>query len=93
MTGLPDRCSTTAVSVQTPCCLLSCFWVIGLLMPPLPGHRFVRHVCQQYPEAVDVLTCAGLPPAMDYHRRLFVTQTLADEAWLACHQDDTEGCH
>ena len=64
-------------------------------MPPLPGHRLFQHACQQrqYPEAVDVLTCAGLPPAMSYHRRLFVAQILADEAWLARHQDDTEDCH
>ena len=94
MTGRPERCGTAAVYVQTPCCLLSCFWVIGSLMPPLPGHRFFQYAGQQrhYPEAFDVLTGAGLPPAMNYHRRrLFVAQTLADEAWLACHQDDT--CH
>ena len=93
MMGLPGRCGTGAVAVQTPGCLPGCFWVIGLLMPPLPGHRFFQHACQQrqYPEAVDVWTCAGLPPAMNYHRRLFVAQVLADEAWLACHQDDT--CH
>ena len=90
MTGRPDRSCTAAVSVQTPCSLLSCFRAIGLLMPPLPGHRFYHHACQQrqYPD-IDVLTCAGLPPAMNYHRRLFVAQTLADEARLACHQDDT----
>ena len=87
--GLSGRCGTEAVSVQTPFCLLGCFWVIGLLMPPLPGHRLFQHACQQYPEAVDVLTCAGLPPAMNYHRRLFVAQTLADEVWLPC--EDT--CH
>ena len=89
--GRPDRCRTAAVYVQAPCCLLSCFWVIGSLMPPLPRHRFFQHACQQYPEAIDVLTGAGLPPAMNYHRRLFVAQALADEAWLACHQDETEG--
>ena len=95
MTGRPDRSCTAAVSVQTPCGLLSCFWVTGVPIPSLPGHRFYHHTCQQrqYPEAVDALTCAGLPPAMNHHRRLFVTQTLADQAWLACHQSDTEGCH
>ena len=65
-------------------------------MPPLPGYRFFQSAGQQrhYPEAFDVLTCAGLLPAMNYHRRrLFVAQTLADEAWLARHQVDTEGCH
>ena len=30
---------------------------------------------------------------MNYHRRLFVALALAADAWFACHQDDTEGCH